>query len=57
MALSADIRPHFTTIADFIFPEDLSHCICPAGKRLYRSGNNVAVRSFLATKFKGPKSP
>ncbi|MBU4033856.1 MAG: transposase, partial [Proteobacteria bacterium] len=42
--------------ADFVFPEDLSHCLCPAGKRLYRSGNNVAVRNFLATKFKGPKS-
>ena len=42
--------------ADFVFPEDLSHCLCPAGKRLYRSGNNVAVRNFLATKFKGSKS-
>ena len=42
--------------ADFVFPEDLSHCLCPAGKRLYRSGNNVVARNFLATKFKGPKS-
>lgn len=41
---------------DFIFPEDLSHCICPAGKRLYRSGGNVEVRNHQATKFKGPKS-
>ena len=42
--------------ADFVFPEDLSHCICPAGKRLYRSGSNVAVKNHVATKFKGPKS-
>jgi transposase len=42
--------------ADFVFPEDLSHCICPAGKRLHRSGKKVEVRGFLATKFKGPKS-
>jgi len=42
--------------ADFVFPEDLSYCLCPAGKHLYRSGNNVAVKNFLATKFKGSKS-
>jgi len=45
----------FTT-EDFTFPKDLSHCICPAGKRLYRSGFNVKVRGFRAVKFKGPKS-
>jgi len=43
-------------VDDFTFPEDLSHCICPAGKRLYRSGKNVTIRNHLATKFKGPKS-
>ena len=43
-------------VDDFTFPKDLSHCICPAGKRLYRSGSNVTVRNHLATKFKGPKS-
>lgn len=41
---------------DFIFAEDLSHCLCPAGKKLYRSGGNVTVKNFQATKFKGPKS-
>jgi transposase len=41
---------------DFFFPDDLSHCICPAGKRLYRSGGNVVVKNFRAFKFKGPKS-
>ena len=42
--------------ADFVFPEDLSHCICPAGKKLYRSGGQAKVGKFLATKFKAPKS-
>lgn len=42
--------------ADFTFPEDLSYCICPAGKRLYRSGGNVKVKDYQAVKFKGPKS-
>jgi len=49
-------RSYLFRSEDFIFAEDLSHCICPAGKRLYRSGHNVAVRNHLATKFKGPKS-
>ena len=41
---------------DFIFPEDLSYCLCPAGKRLYRSGGNVVIRHFRAVKFRGPKA-
>lgn len=41
---------------DFTFPEDLSHCICPAGKRLYRSGANANTKGFLSARFKGPKS-
>jgi transposase len=43
-------------VDDFFFPDDLSHCICPAGNKLYRSGSNVEIRNHLATKFKGPKS-
>ena len=43
-------------VKDFTFPADLSHCICPAGKRLYRSGGNVTIQNHKATKFKGPKS-
>ena len=42
--------------ADFVFPEDLSRCICPAGQRLYRSGGQLKIGKFLAAKFKGPKS-
>jgi hypothetical protein len=41
---------------DFIFPEDLSHCICPAGKRLYRNGENADTKGFLSVRFRGPKS-
>ena len=42
--------------ADFTFPEDLSHCICPAGKKLNLSCRNVEIQNHLTTKFKGPKS-
>jgi hypothetical protein len=46
----------FTT-EDFTFPKDLSHCICPAGKRLYRSGGNaVSKGGFRSVRFKGPES-
>jgi transposase len=45
----------FTT-EDFTFADDMRYCLCPAGKRLYRSGGNVNVRGFRAVKFKGPKS-
>jgi len=40
---------------DFTFAEDLSYAICPAGKRLYRSGCNVTVKNYKAYKFKGAK--
>ena len=49
-------RKGLFTARDFVFADDLSHCICPAGKRLYRSGSQVKVKNHLATKFKGPKS-
>jgi transposase len=48
-------NPLFST-KDFVFDKDLRYCLCPAGKRLYRSGGNVAVKNFRAYKFKGPKS-
>jgi len=47
--------PLFST-KDFIFDKELRYCLCPAGKRLYRSGGNVVVKNFRAYKFKGPKS-
>lgn len=42
---------------DFTFPEDLSYCLCPAGKRLYRGGRHCNLPGgFTAVKFRGPKS-
>jgi transposase len=38
---------------DFRFAEDLSHCICPAGKRLYRNGANVVINGYAGVKFHG----
>jgi len=49
-------RRNLFSIKDFTFSEDLSHCICPAGKRLYRSGGNAVTRGFRSVRFKGPKS-
>ncbi|HSD84169.1 MAG TPA: transposase [Anaerolineae bacterium] len=45
----------FTT-EDFSFATDLSYCLCPAGKRLYRSGGNVVTEGLRSVRFKGPKS-
>lgn len=42
-------------VEDFTFPDGLSHCICPAGKRLYANGNNITIGKFKAHKFRGPK--
>jgi hypothetical protein len=41
---------------DFSFAEDLSYCICPAGKKLYRSGCNIERKGFRQVRFKAPKS-
>jgi len=41
---------------DFYFPQDLSYCICPTGKRLYRSGGNIVYKGLRSVRFKGPKS-
>jgi transposase len=41
--------------AQFRIAEDLSHAICPAGKRLYRSGRHCKINGYEAVKFKGAK--
>ncbi|MFO7606522.1 MAG: transposase [Desulfurivibrionaceae bacterium] len=43
-------------VDDFTFADDLAHAICPAGKKLYRSGTNIDDGKFLSHRFKGPKS-
>ena len=40
---------------DFKVAVDLSHCICPAGKRLYRNGRHHNLNGFEAVKFTGTK--
>jgi transposase len=56
----ADKRPAVATRQvftpdDFRLADDGSHCICPAGKRLYASGRDSVVRGYRAMKFKGAK--
>jgi hypothetical protein len=41
-------RPH-----QFRRAADVSHCICPAGKRLYRNGGNVTINGYSGVKFHG----
>jgi transposase len=42
--------------ADFRPAEDLSHCICPAGERLYRNGHHHDLNGLEAVKFTAPKA-
>ena len=40
-------------VKDFAMSEDKSHCICPAGRRMYRSGSNIMIKGKRAIKFRG----
>jgi transposase len=42
-------RPKLFRTDDFIFDKDMRYCLCPAGKRLYRSGANERVHRFKGT--------
>jgi hypothetical protein len=42
-------KPKLFRTDDFIFDKDMRYCICPAGKRLYRSGANERVHRFKGT--------
>ncbi|SFN99419.1 transposase, IS4 family [Formivibrio citricus] len=39
--------------ADFQLAEDGSHCVCPAGNRLYRNGGDCTINDQRAMKFSG----
>lgn len=41
---------------DFTLAKDHSHCICPAGKRMYCSGRGVHVSGYEAVRFRAPIS-
>jgi transposase len=40
---------------EFRVAQDLTHAICPAGKRLYRNGRHCDINGFEAVKFTGAK--
>jgi hypothetical protein len=46
-------KPELFKPCDFTVAQDLSHCICPAGKRLYRNGTNCNIGGRRAIKFTG----
>ena len=46
-------KPKLFQPADFQVAPDQSHCLCPAGQRLYRSGTNCNIGGRRAIKFKG----
>ncbi len=46
-------KPKLFQPADFKLAPDRSHCICPAGKRLYRNGGNCNIGGRQAIKFTG----
>ena len=41
--------------ADFHLADDHSHCVCPAGRRLYSNGSNCTINDYVAMKFAGAK--
>jgi transposase len=43
-------------VKDFTMSECKSHCICPAGKRMYRTGSNIMIRGKRAIKFRGRRT-
>jgi len=46
-------KPGVYKASDFIVAPDQTHCICPAGKTLYRNGKDCMVGNYTATKFRG----
>ena len=48
-------KPRLFSAQEFRPAEDLSYCLCPAGKRLYRHGRHHHLNGFEAIKFTGTK--
>jgi transposase len=51
----ADERRRFGP-QDFTYDAQARSCVCPAGKKLYRSGQLKETRGYLSVRFKAPKS-
>jgi len=49
------VKPKRFRPGEFRVAADLSHCICPAGKRLYRNGTNCNIGGHRAIKFTGTR--
>jgi transposase len=49
------VKPRLFRPCDFHVAEDFTHCICPAGKRLYRNGVNCNIGGHKAMRFTGAK--
>lgn len=48
-------KPELFTAKDFKPAADLSHCMCPAGKRLYRNGRHKDLNGLEGIHFTGAK--
>lgn len=46
-------KPKLYSNTDFTLAHDNSHCVCPAGKRLYRNGGDCTINGHIAIKFCG----
>lgn len=42
------------TLQDFSYDEDNGSCVCPAGHKMYRSGNNMLFNGYRVASFKAP---
>ena len=51
-----DDKPRLFRPQDFRPAPDLSHCVCPAGQKLYRNGSNCNLGGRRAVKFTGSKT-
>ncbi len=49
-------KPRLFRPQDFHPAADRSHCVCPAGERLYRNGHHRALRGLVGLKFTGRKT-
>ncbi len=47
-------KPKLFTVQDFLYDEQNARCICPAGHKLYHSGQDMLFNGYRVTKFKAP---
>jgi len=49
-------KPKLFTVQDFLYDEANARCICPAGHKLYHSGQNMLFNGYRVASFKAPKT-